>query len=559
MPWTMIAVSIGAQYINNQLASKKNEELQKRQREFQKATQQKDFEKMRRLQRESAQLQLEIDAEVHKQRLDDIQANYDEVSQNIATDIAIEKWPLKVLPFVMRGQSFGTLFNGSKSIAMHCIFTPSNCNNFNEAVYTDIDMRLESLCNERWNVMTSHPVAYYGGSWRRDPFDLDHVDLLRTQINKVPTVVITPYFTPKLCFKIKLWGMGNDVDLRIDIPDGIFSYEYEKNMSYAPQNDIPQGDLRDRTIEEFVQYLESLIGYIADKYFWEFYGFEPLLPHLIDNKSMIANNLKDIYRPHYGKLYLQEVSGVAPRLHSNPQSIINLYNSIRCLVGDDIPYPAEAAHLINMKSLNISIWFCASFTELSAKIKYNNSHTVFHMKRLSNRVALGTFDHCNPIKNMVVILCKDLKQLASDFLEIDIQQNKIHQSFKDFFNKIEIDLELAEQEYIRHNIIFEKAKTLYDNLSSSLDLEEYLHVNNRFPNDIDINLWIEKNKPQKATTFQLVKSYSEELKKYLLLGVYYLDSDPLWSEMVLISYYETFPKDIDRYFLTTNKHSFNLI
>ena len=76
----------------------------------------------------------------------------------------------------MRGQSFGTLFNGSKSIAMHCIFTPSNCNNFNEAVYTEIDMQLESLCNERWNVMTTHPVAYYGGSWRSDvPFDLDWV------------------------------------------------------------------------------------------------------------------------------------------------------------------------------------------------------------------------------------------------------------------------------------------------------------------------------------------------------------------------------------------------
>ena len=263
MPWTMIAVSIGAQYINNQLASKKNEELQLRQREFQKATQQKDFARMRRLQMESAQLQLEIDAEIHKQKLDDIQANYDEASQNISTDIAIEKWPLKVLPFVMRGQSFGTLFNGSQSIALHCIFTPSNCDNFNEAVYTDIDMHLERICNQNWSSLSTHPIAYYGGAWRRHPFDLDHVDLLKTQITQVPTVVITPYFNPKsFCFKVKLWGMGKDADIRLDIPKDLFSYPYTKGMNYSPIDDYPKGDLIERTVEELVQYLTSLIGYV---------------------------------------------------------------------------------------------------------------------------------------------------------------------------------------------------------------------------------------------------------------------------------------------------------
>lgn len=277
MPWTMIAVSIGAQYINNQLASKKNEELQLRQREFQKATQQKDFARMRRLQMESAQLQLEIDAEIHKQKLDDIQANYDEASQNISTDIAIEKWPLKVLPFVMRGQSFGTLFNGSQSIALHCIFTPSNCDNFNEAVYTDIDMHLERICNQNWSSLSTHPIAYYGGAWRRHPFDLDHVDLLKTQITQVPTVVITPYFNPKsFCFKVKLWGMGKDADIRLDIPKDLFSYSYTKGMNYSPIDDYPKGDLIERTVEELVQYLTSLIGYVSDHYYFSLYNTPPL-------------------------------------------------------------------------------------------------------------------------------------------------------------------------------------------------------------------------------------------------------------------------------------------
>ena len=55
MPWTMIAASIGAQLFNSWQANKKTEELQARQREFQRAAQQKDFDRIRQLQRKTAQ------------------------------------------------------------------------------------------------------------------------------------------------------------------------------------------------------------------------------------------------------------------------------------------------------------------------------------------------------------------------------------------------------------------------------------------------------------------------------------------------------------------------
>ena len=293
MPWTMIAASIGAQLFNSWQANKKTEELQSRQREFQKAAQRKEFDRMRQLQREAAQLALEIEADVHKQRLEDIEANYDDVVKQYSTEIAIKKWPLKVLPFVMRGESFGTFFNGSKSIALHTVLTPSNCDRFNEAVYMDIDLQLEAACNEHWNAQTSHPIAYYGGAWRKPTLDLDHIDLLKTQLKNVPTVVITPYFGPQLYFKVKMWGMGKDTEVKIELPKNLFSYEYEKGMNYSPKDESPKGDLIDTTIEEFVSYLECLIGFISDKYFWSMYKVLPLLPHLIAcNKISINNTIK---------------------------------------------------------------------------------------------------------------------------------------------------------------------------------------------------------------------------------------------------------------------------
>lgn len=287
----MIAASIGAQLFNSWQANKKTEELQARQREFQKAAQRKEFDRMRQLQREATQLALEIEADVHKQRLEDIEANYDDVVKQFSTEIAIKKWPLKVLPFVMRGESFGTFFNGSKSITLHTILTPSNCDRFNEAVYMDIDLQLEAACNEHWNAQTSHPIAYYGGAWRKPTLDLDHIDLLKTQLKNVPTVVITPYFGPQLYFKVKMWGMGKDTEVKIELPKNLFSYEYEKGMNYSPKDESPKGDLIDTTIEEFVSYLGCLIGFISDKYFWSMYKVLPLLPNLIANKTIPTNNV----------------------------------------------------------------------------------------------------------------------------------------------------------------------------------------------------------------------------------------------------------------------------
>ena len=52
----MMVASIGMQFFNNYANSKKNEEIQEKQREFQRAAAEHDFERMRKLQAESAKL-----------------------------------------------------------------------------------------------------------------------------------------------------------------------------------------------------------------------------------------------------------------------------------------------------------------------------------------------------------------------------------------------------------------------------------------------------------------------------------------------------------------------
>lgn len=314
-PITMMVASIGMQFFNNYANSKKNEEIQEKQREFQRAAAEHDFERMRKLQTESAKLALELEAEVHKERVEDINSNYDPLLDNFAHSFAIQNWPLNVLPFVMKGESFGTLFNGTKSINLHCILTPSNCDWFNKNFYDDIDLRLEAEMNNNWNAQSTHPVVYYGGAWNRRSMvkgisvpnivDLDDIELLRVKLKDVPVVVITPYFDPWLHFKVKLWGMGKDSDApyRIDIPHGndidysqrIFSYDYHKDQTELTE------DFENTTIEEFVPYLECLIGFIADKYFWSMYHIVPLTPTYIASKETLR------FPSDIRKLYLSEV------------------------------------------------------------------------------------------------------------------------------------------------------------------------------------------------------------------------------------------------------------
>lgn len=298
-PITMMVASVGIQFFNNYATNKKTKELQARQREFQTAVTNGEFERMRKAQAAAAKLTLELEEDVHKQRLQEIVDNYDNVLKEFAHSFAIENWPLNVLPFIMKGESFGSLIKGtSQSINMHCILTPSNCNWFNEYFYDDLDLRVEAEMNNHWNAQSTHPIVYYGGGWNRRvtksngysmpmPIDLDDIALLKNQLRQIPTMVITPYFTPHLHFRVCLWGMGKDNDApfiidpmqgNVALRDRLFSYDYIKDK--APEL---TDDFFNTTMEEFVPYLTSLIGFVTDKYFWSLYGVEPQLPVLLQS------------------------------------------------------------------------------------------------------------------------------------------------------------------------------------------------------------------------------------------------------------------------------------
>lgn len=441
-PITMMVASIGMQFFNNYANSKKNSEIQKKQREFQKAAAEHDFERMRKLQAESAKLALELEAEVHKERVEDINSNYDALLENFAHSFAIQNWPLNVLPFIMKGESFGSLFNGTtQSVNMHCIFTPSNCDWFNEMFYDDIDLRLEAEMNNNWNAQSTHPIVYYGGGWSRrslkhgvsqpNPIDLDDIELLRTKLKNVPVLVVTPYFDPWLHFRVRLWGMGKDCDMpyRIDIPHGddveiskrIFSYDYNKDIKEDMSDDFSN-----TTIEEFVPYLESLIGFVADKYFWGMYGIAPKLPSLLVGNMPNQQMLQNIFFNRYKILpyvKFESLSSISKNIEyiKDIENEVHIYTEqekyellsllhdryINMIGGKDNLGVRDLKFLSDLKGIvinqplnkniqeeiefisnneNIEVWFCASQNELLQRII--NAQKVYNIEAMSFRVEM---------------------------------------------------------------------------------------------------------------------------------------------------------------------------
>lgn len=426
-PVTMMIASIGMQFFNNYANNKKSSEIQAHQREFQKAAQEHDFERMRKAQAAAAKLALDLESEVHEERIKDIEDSYNSLLANFAHSFTISNWPLNVLPFIMKGESFGNLFGGTKkSISMHCILTPSNCSWFNDYFYDDIDLRLEAEMNNNWNAQSSHPIVYYGGGWNRRQnkpngssipslIDLDDITLLKNKLEQIPMMVITPYFDPYLHFRVQLWGMGKDYDMpfRIDIPHGdidsskrIYSYDYNKDVMQELTDDF-----FNTTMEEFVPYLVNLIGFVADKYFWSIYGVKPYLPELIANDGKYVR-FKNATKEQYTYLlnsslsFTDKVEGVVLK----KEDLLSLYKGIKPIIEleDRDSYMKLLVH--NLLSTKGIVNFKDS-ESLKSAFSLNDSE---YLESLSEEIINSDF------KKRIVELLEEFKnQISCSSVEVD--------------------------------------------------------------------------------------------------------------------------------------------
>lgn len=333
---TMILANVGLQIYNNWCGNRQNSKLQQKREEFEQAARERNKERMWKLMHEGQELTLELEHEKHQQRLTELKNDIGNLLQRMAYTATINNWPLSVLPIVMKNQALGNLLaNQEESIAMHCIFTPSNNDEFNKHVFPLIEKSLEQYCNQHWSVMGDHPVLFYSGAWQtgKAPTEVQ-VDSMRAALSNLPTLLLTPFFRPcdgKLIFQLRMWGVGASAVDNVEFNELNEFEPTEFQRTYADKDDyVNETGLLDEIIEDTVPYLECLIGYMADTYFWSALGLAPCLPRLLTNGAINTDGIKYLIqdtRKYYENLY-ETSKKTLPFLE---QSVVNLVEGMSAL------------------------------------------------------------------------------------------------------------------------------------------------------------------------------------------------------------------------------------
>lgn len=331
---TLILTNVGLQIYNNWCGSRQNKLLQQKREEFERALRERNTQRMWQLMSEGQELTRQLEEEKHQQRLNELKNDIGNLLQKLAYAATINNWPLNVLPIVMKNQALGNLLaNQEESIALHCIFTPSNSLEFNRIVFPRIEEALEAYCNQHWSVMSDHPILFYSGAWKslQAPTEVQ-IDSMRTALGNLPTLVITPFFRPndgKLVLHVRIWGVGASSSDEFNIPE-IEPTDFQRN--YQTGDDyVNDTELMDELIEDLVPYLQCLIGYMADTYFWSSLGKAPHLPLLITNGTINTDGMKylvDDSREYYNRLY-SDAKADDSFLMDN--TLLNLSEGVLCL------------------------------------------------------------------------------------------------------------------------------------------------------------------------------------------------------------------------------------
>ena len=281
---TIGAVSFGIQVYNSWRNEKNAKAIQASQEAYQRAAMEQNFQVAMEQFRAMSEARKQIIGEEHQERTALMQEMHLQNLRTIAELSSLDKWPLAVMPLVMRDDNlFGTMTDDTESIVpINVIMGPCRDKNFQSSIWKSVEDELSIRFTKSWNNASRHPILFYQDAWKdeKDPADSAQCANIHASTQNVPTIIFSPVMTRRgLQIEMTHWCVtGMDAnksycrEVRLSL-DGV-THQYQQHDNY---DDVDKEQL----VEELVDILESIIGYMDDQYMWCRYNVVPLLPQMI--------------------------------------------------------------------------------------------------------------------------------------------------------------------------------------------------------------------------------------------------------------------------------------
>ena len=303
---TIGAVSFGIQAYNAWRNEKNAKAIQEKQEAYQRAVMEKNFEVAMEQFHAMADARRQIIEEERIERKNVMQEMHKQNLQTIAELASLEKWPLAVMPLVMRDDNlFGYETDDVESIVpINVIMGPCRDRNFQNKIWKVVEDELSIRFAKSWNKASSHPVLFYQDAWKddKDPADSAQCANIHASTQNVPTIIFSPVLTKRgLQIEMTHWCVtGMDAsnsycrEIRLSL-EGTH-YQYHQNDDYE-NVDIEQ------LVSELVDMLEGIIGYMDDQYMWCRYSVIPLLPQLLSMRYDVDHaTVQNMYEQYVAML-----------------------------------------------------------------------------------------------------------------------------------------------------------------------------------------------------------------------------------------------------------------
>lgn len=289
----VIGLQLAAGYINSKRQCKLSSDVAAAQQAYEEKATREGIERARDEFNRLCALQKEIETQMQKDRLEQIQNSFYSDLDLIAYSETLKNFPLLVPPFVMKNESFPFVKEvpsvNSDKVSMHCILTNCTDTQFNVKVFPELEERLSEYFCRYWNIGSAHPILFYQGGWKDTIKDArSSISNLKSELATLPTLVISPIITKEdgLQFMFWCWGIGSKQEFEdnsIFIPYGL-KCNYMPNYSYSE-------DEKSMVLDELTSSLAAFISLFADQYYWNYYKESPIFPNIMESNAIELNDV----------------------------------------------------------------------------------------------------------------------------------------------------------------------------------------------------------------------------------------------------------------------------